>query len=190
MNLESLIEAYTITAIVMFPILLFIIILLVRDLGKYSKLSDKINGVINFDDSWNPISIVEKPTKSISKYAITGLYFYDNQVVEMAKELLPSKRGELEITDINKIYLEQKNLNVEVLGRGIAWLDTGTFDSLHEAGSFVKTLEHRQGLKLGYPEEIAWGFGWINDLQFENLIKPLEKNNYGKYLKEILGDPI
>ena len=108
----------------------------------------------------------------------------------MAKELLPSKRGELEITDINKIYLEQKNLNVEVLGRGIAWLDTGTFDSLHEAGSFVKTLEHRQGLKLGYPEEIAWGFGWINDLQFENLIKPLEKNNYGKYLKEILGDPI
>ncbi len=145
-------------------------------------------GVINFDKEFKVTSIEEKPITTQSKYAITGLYYYDDKVVEIAKTLSPSSRGELEITDINKKYLEQNLLNVETFSRGIAWLDTGTFDSLIEAGSFVKTLEKRQGLKIGYPEEIAWRSGWITDNKFSELISNLNKNNYRDYLYEIFGE--
>ena len=133
-------------------------------------------------------SIEEKPDKPKSKYAITGLYFYDNKVIDYSKELKPSARGELEISDLNNIYLRNSNLKVEVFGRGMAWLDTGTFDSLHDAGALVKTLEHRQGLKIGYPEEVAWRMGWINSEELEKLASPLIKNGYGQYLMSLIRD--
>ena len=143
-------------------------------------------GVAEFDDNNQVISLEEKPTQPKSNYAVTGLYFYDNQVVGLAKSLKPSLRGELEITDLNKLYLAQKSLNVEIMDRGYAWLDTGTHDSLLEAGQFISTIENRQGLKVACPEEVAYHQGWINGTQLEFLAKPLMKNQYGIYLMKIL----
>tara|TARA_A100001388_G_C28714879_1_gene473231 strand:+ start:44 stop:928 length:885 start_codon:yes stop_codon:yes gene_type:complete len=144
-------------------------------------------GVVDFDSQKNIFSIKEKPKDTKSKYAVTGLYFYDNSIIEKARKVKSSERGELEITDINHMFLEEKNLKLEIFGRGTAWLDTGTFDSLQEAGSFIKTLENRQGVKIGCPEEVAWLNGWINNNQLENLAKPLIKSGYGKYLIELLN---
>ena len=135
-----------------------------------------------FNENGEVTGLVEKPKKPKSNYAITGLYFYDNQVVEMAKNLKPSPRGELEITDINSIYLQQGQLSVEKLGRGIAWLDTGTHDSLMQASNFIQTIEERQGLKVACPEEIAWNQGWIDTAQLEQLATRLKKSQYGEYL--------
>ena len=144
-------------------------------------------GIIYFDENTNNvIDIIEKPKNPKSNYAMTGLYFYDNKVIDYAKRLKPSKRNELEITDINKIYLLEKNLKVKVLGRGMAWLDTGTFDSLQEAGSFIRTLERRQGLKIGSPEETAWKSGFINNKQLKNLALEMSKSTYGDYLLNLL----
>ena len=156
-------------------------------LFAYAVKDPKRFGVVNFDKELNAVSIEEKPKKTSSKYAITGLYFYDKNVVKYSKMLKTSERGELEITDLNNIYLRNKNIKVEVLGRGMAWIDTGTFDSLHEAGSLIKTLEHNQGLKIGYPEEVAWRMGWIKDIHLERLAKPLVENEYGRYLLELLN---
>ena len=141
-------------------------------------------GVAEFDAQGKVLSLEEKPTVAKSNYAVTGLYFYDSQVVELAKSLQPSSRGELEITDLNKLYLEKAQLNVKLMGRGYAWLDTGTHDSLLEAGQFIATLEQRQGLKVACPEEIAYRAGWIDAAQVEQLAKPLLKNGYGKYLMQ------
>ena len=143
-------------------------------------------GVAEFDGAGKVLSLEEKPTTPKSNYAVTGLYFYDSQVVELAKSLQPSPRGELEITDLNKLYLEKGQLNVQLMGRGYAWLDTGTHDSLLEAGQFIATLEQRQGLKVACPEEIAYRAGWIDAAQVEKLAKPLLKNGYGQYLMQVL----
>ena len=145
-------------------------------------------GVVEFEADGKVRSIEEKPVKPKSRYALTGLYFYDNTVVERAKGLQPSPRGELEITDLNQLYLDDGQLRVELLGRGMAWLDTGTPDSLHEAASYIRTLEHRQGLKVGSPEEVAWRQGWIDDEQLEKLAQPLRKSGYGTYLMTMLND--
>jgi glucose-1-phosphate thymidylyltransferase len=145
-------------------------------------------GVVSFDEQQRAVSIEEKPKQAKSNYAVTGLYFYDQQVCDIAAEIQPSARGELEITDVNSRYLQQGQLNVEILGRGYAWLDTGTHDSLLEAASFIATLQKRQGLQVACPEEIAWRSGWINSAQLEQLAHPLKKNDYGRYLLGLLHD--
>ena len=150
----------------------------VRDPERY--------GVVEFDGEGKVLSLEEKPAKPKSRYAVTGLYFYDASVVERAKRVQPSARGELEITDLNRQYLDEGLLQVELMGRGMAWLDTGTCDSLHEAGSYIRTLEHRQGLKVGCPEEVAWRMGWIAGSELEALAAPLRKSGYGDYLLQLL----
>ena len=145
-------------------------------------------GVAEFDATGRVLSIEEKPKAPKSNYAVTGLYYYDADVVSMARALQPSPRGELEITDLNRLYLEAGNLNVEVLGRGFAWLDTGTHDSLLDAGQFVATIEKRQGLKIACPEEIVWRNGWIDDEALLALAAPLSASGYGRYLKELVGE--
>ena len=147
-------------------------------------------GVAEFDSTNKVLSLEEKPLKPKSNYAVTGLYFYDSDVVAMAKSLKPSLRGELEITDLNRLYLEKQKLNVEIMGRGYAWLDTGTCDSLLEASQFIATLENRQGLKVSCPEEISYRQGWINAAQLEKLAAPLSKNGYGQYLKKVLQEKL
>ena len=152
----------------------------VRDPERY--------GVISFDVDGNPVDIEEKPVQPKSNYAVTGLYFYDGSVVEIAKGLTPSARGELEITDVNHAYLVRGDLKVEVLGRGSAWLDTGTCDSLLAASQFVEVLEARQGLKIACPEEVAWRMGLIDSDQLRGLAEPLTKSGYGAYLLDLLQD--
>jgi glucose-1-phosphate thymidylyltransferase len=145
-------------------------------------------GVVEFDTTGRAISIEEKPAQPKSSYAVTGLYFYDNQVCDIAASLKPSPRGELEITDVNRVYLEQGTLQVQTLGRGYAWLDTGTHDSLLEAGQFIATIEKRQGLKVACPEEIAFRASWIDASQLERLAAPMKKNGYGQYLLRLLAE--
>jgi glucose-1-phosphate thymidylyltransferase len=147
-------------------------------------------GVVEFDDKRHALSIEEKPKQPKSHYAVTGLYFYDNQVCDIAANIKPSARGELEITDVNSAYLSREQLKVEIMGRGYAWLDTGTHDSLLEAGQFIATLEKRQDLKVACPEEIAYRFGWINATQLEALAKPMLKNSYGQYLQQLLTEVV
>ena len=146
-------------------------------------------GVVEFDASGKALSIEEKPAQPRSRYAVTGLYFYDHSVVERALRVRPSDRGELEITSLNQMYLQEQKLTVELMGRGMAWLDTGTFDSLHEAGAYIRTLEQRQGLKVGCPEEVAWRQGWIDAAQLEQLAQLLLKSGYGRYLLQLLDEP-
>jgi len=152
----------------------------VRDPERY--------GVVEFDAAGRAKSIEEKPTQPKSNYAVTGIYFYDQQVVEIVDSLKPSARGELEITDVNRVYMQRGQLNVEVMGRGIAWLDTGTHTSMLEASQFIETVEKRQGLKIACPEEIAYRSGFIDAAQLEHLAEPMRKNEYGRYLLEILRE--
>lgn len=147
-------------------------------------------GVVEFDVQHRAVSIAEKPLRPKSNYAVTGLYFYDNQVCDIAASIQPSGRGELEITDVNRAYLARGELNVELMGRGMAWLDTGTHESLLEAGQFIATIEHRQGLKIACPEEIAFRKGYIDANQLERLAEPLKQTAYGKYLLRILDDKV
>ena len=154
----------------------------VRDPERY--------GVVEFGADGTALSIEEKPSRPKSRYAVTGLYFYDDSVVERARQVQPSARGELEITDLNNSYLEQGQLRVELMGRGMAWLDTGTFDSLQEAGAYIRTLEQRQGLKVACPEEVAWRLGWISAAQLQELAQPLRKSGYGEYLLQLLEVPL
>ena len=147
-------------------------------------------GVAEFDQAGKVLSLEEKPKAPKSNYAVTGLYFYDNTVVDLARNLAPSPRGELEITDVNRMYLERGKLNVELMGRGYAWLDTGTHDSLLEAGQFIATIEKRQGLKVACPEEIAFRQGWINPEDLETLAQPMAKNGYGQYLLGLLKETV
>ena len=147
-------------------------------------------GVAEFDRQGKVLSLEEKPKAPKSRYAVTGLYFYDEQVVTLAKTIRPSVRGELEITDLNRLYLEQDNLKVETMGRGYAWLDTGTHESMLEASQFIQTIERRQGLKVAAPEEIAWHNGWINDTQLEQLAVSLVKSGYGQYLLGLLKEKV
>ena len=156
----------------------------------YHVLDPERYGVVEFDDERRAVSIVEKPSHPKSNYAVTGLYFYDRQVCDIAATMKPSARGELEITDVNRIYLERNELNVEVMGRGMAWLDTGTHESLLDASQFVATLEKRQGLKVACPEEIAFRKGYIDAAQLEKLALPLKKNAYGEYLLRILNGKV
>jgi glucose-1-phosphate thymidylyltransferase len=147
-------------------------------------------GVVEFDGQRRALSIEEKPKKPKSNYAVTGLYFYDEQVCDIAADIQPSARGELEITEVNARYLTQGQLEVEIMGRGYAWLDTGTHDSLLEAGQFIATLEKRQGLKVACPEEIAYRAGWINAGELEAQAQPMLKNGYGQYLMQVLGEKV
>ena len=147
-------------------------------------------GVVDFDDQRRAVSIEEKPAQPKSNYAVTGLYFYDNQVCDIAASIAPSPRGELEITDVNRVYLERGELNVELMGRGMAWLDTGTHESLLEAGQFIATIENRQGLKVACPEEIAYRKGYVDAAKLEQLAQPLKKNAYGQYLLRLLEEKI
>ncbi len=166
----------------------------VRDEGAsvfaYHVQDPERYGVADFDASGKVLSLEEKPAVPKSNYAVTGLYFYDAQVVEMAKRLKPSTRGELEITDLNRMYLEQGQLQVEIMGRGYAWLDTGTHESLLEAGQFIATLENRQGLKVACPEELAFRQGWIDAKQLESLGQAMAKNGYGQYLLRLLKEKV
>jgi len=150
----------------------------VRDPERY--------GVVEFDGQGQVLNLEEKPKKPRSRFAVTGLYFYDSSVVERARQVQPSARGELEITDLNRSYLQDGLLRVELMGRGMAWLDTGTPDSLHEASAYIRTLEHRQGMKVGCPEEVAYRMGWISAAQMEQLAQPLRKSGYGDYLLNLL----
>lgn len=152
----------------------------------YQVADPRAYGVVDFDEDFNALSIEEKPENPKSDYAIPGLYFYDSKVVEYARQIKPSPRGELEITDLNRVYLEQGKLKVEVLPRGTAWLDTGTFDSLADATNFIRTVQNRQGLSVGCPEEIAWRHGWLSDEQLRDIATPLVKSGYGSYLLGLL----
>jgi glucose-1-phosphate thymidylyltransferase len=156
----------------------------------YHVLDPERYGVVEFDGGQRAVSIEEKPLKPKSNYAVTGLYFYDTQVCDIAASIKPSARGELEITDVNRIYLERNQLNVEVMGRGYAWLDTGTHDSLLEASQFISTIEKRQGLKVAVPEEIAYRKGYIDAAAVQALAEPLKKNGYGQYLLRVLQDKV
>ncbi len=155
--------------------------------GYYVKDPQRY-GVVAFDEAGRAVSIEEKPERPKSNYAVTGLYFYDNEVLDVAASLKPSARGELEITDVNRIYLERGRLHVELMGRGMAWLDTGTHDSLHQASGFVQTIEARQGLKIACPEEIAYGLGWIDAEALEAQARAMQKSSYGQYLMQLLDD--
>ena len=156
----------------------------------YSVQDPQRYGVVEFDAGFHALSLEEKPPRPKSRYAVTGLYFYDHQVVDIARAVRPSQRGELEITDVNKHYLSSGQLKVEVLGRGMAWLDTGTHDSLLDAAQFIQTLETRQGLKVCCPEEIAWRMGWVDDEQLLALAAELDKTAYGRYLQDLLREMI